>query len=313
MKKILITGGAGFIGSNLCNRLVEQGYNVVAIDNLITSSRKNITPLIEFPNFKFIKHDITLPFKSEQKKHLKDIDLIFHLACPTGVPNLLKLGEEMLLTSSLGTKNILDIALKEKARVVFTSTSEVYGDPLKSPQDEGYAGNVDPVGMRSTYEEGKRFAESLIALYVRKYNLDCRIVRVFNTYGPRMFMSDTRVIPNFIQHIKEKKKLPLHGNGSQKRTFCYIEDLINGLLIVAEKGKKGEVYNLGSDEEVSIFVLANMILSILDLKNGIKKIKRPDHDHSARMPDLQKMHSLKWLPKTSLDEGLRRTLQWYGL
>jgi nucleoside-diphosphate-sugar epimerase len=309
MKKIIITGGAGFIGSNLCRKLLDSGSYVIAIDNFITSSGQNLKHLKKYPNFKFLKHDIIKPFTKSQLILFKDVTHIFHLACPTGVPNLLPLGEEMLLTSSIGTKNILDLALKHKARVIFTSTSEVYGDPLKFPQDEGYTGNVNPVGPRSTYEEGKRFAESLCALYVRKYGLDCRVVRVFNTYGPNMSSKDKRVIPHFIESIKTNTKLPLHGDGSQKRTFCYVDDLVDGLILIAQKGKKGEVYNLGSDEEIAIKDLAIKIAKILNRKLEVKNVERPAHDHKRRMPDLSKVYNIGWRKKVSLDEGLKVTLE----
>jgi nucleoside-diphosphate-sugar epimerase len=316
MKKILVTGGAGFIGANLCKKLLDLGHKVIAVDNFITSSGNNITALKANPNFTFIKHDIVQPFpRSLLISHLSSLTSIYHLACPTGVPNLFPLGEEMLLTCSVGTKNVLDIAIKNKAKFLLTSSSEVYGDPEVFPQTEEYTGNVDQVGIRSTYEEGKRFSESLVALYVRKYNLDGKIVRIFNTYGPHMTLSDMRVIPNFISHIKQNKPLTIQGQGTQRRTFCYVDDLVKGFLIVMEKGKAGEAYNLGGEQEYTIKELAEMIINLCHpkqvLNDNFRYIPRPKHDHQARRPDLKKVKSLGWKQTTSLEQGLKQTLQWY--
>lgn len=314
MKTILVTGGAGFIGTNLCKKLLDQGHKVIAVDNFITSSGDNINELKKHPHFTFIRHDIIKPFPAKLMKQEVSIKEIFHLACPTGVPNLLPLGEEMLLTCSIGTRNVLELARVHKAKFLLTSSSEVYGDPEVFPQKETYTGNVDQISIRSTYEEGKRFSESLVALYVRKYKLDGKIVRIFNTYGPHMTMTDTRVIPNFINQIKKNKPLTVQGKGLQRRTFCYVTDLVDGFLTVIEKGTAGEAYNLGGDEEYTIKELAETIIKINgDPKIKISYIPRPGHDHQARRPELQKVKKLGWKQKIKLEEGLTKTLEWYGL
>lgn len=313
MKTVLVTGGAGFIGTNLCKKLLDNGFKVIAIDNFITSSGENRKELTANKNFTFIKHDITKPLPATIKQHEARIREIYHLACPTGVPNVTKLGEEMLLTCSVGTINVLEIARIHKAKLLFTSSSEVYGDPEVFPQSEDYTGNVDQIGIRSTYEEGKRFSESLVAMYVRKYKVDAKIVRIFNTYGPYMTLTDTRVIPNFIQQIKTNKPLTVQGKGTQRRTFCYVDDLVAGFLTVMEKGNAGEAYNLGGDREYTIKELAETIIKITDPKQKITYVPRPGHDHQARRPDLKKVKKLGWKQKIKLDEGLKKTLEWYGV
>ena len=214
----------------------------------------------------------------------------------------------MITTCSIGTKNILEIARKIGAKFLFTSSSEVYGDPLTFPQEEFYRGNVDTCGLRSPYEEGKRFSESLILMYVRKYNIDAKIVRVFNTYGPSMSPKDIRVIPNFLRQTSSGFPLTLHGDGNQKRTFCYVEDLIEGLILVIEKGEKGQVYNLGHDLEISIIDLARLVLKITGSKSPIQTVERPGHDHERRLPSLVKVKQLGWVPKIGLEEGLKTTI-----
>lgn len=312
MKTVLVTGGAGFIGTNLCQKLLAAGNKVIAVDNFITSSGVNLKELKKHPNFIFIKHDITksLPAKINQSQ----IKEIFHLACPTGVPNLTTLGEEMLLTCSVGTRNVLELARQHKSKFLLTSSSEVYGDPEIFPQTESYTGNVLPTGIRSTYEEGKRFAESMVSLYVRKYKIDAKIVRIFNTYGPHMTLTDTRVIPNFINQLKNNKPLPVQGKGSQRRTFCYVDDMVNGFLTVIEKGNPGEAYNVGGDQEYTIKELAETIIALsANPKIKISYTPRPDHDHQARKPALVKIKKLGWKQQIKLKEGLRKTLDWYGL
>ena len=323
MANILVTGGGGFIGINLCKKLLDRGDHVAAIDNFITSDEENSKPLLTHPNFTLIKHDITKPMENEWKMENK-VDSVYHLACPTGVPNVITLAEEMILTCSVGTKNVLDIAKEHNAKLIFTSSSEVYGDPEVFPQEEIYTGNVDPHGIRSPYEEGKRFSESLVTMYVRKYELDARIVRIFNTYGPHMSLHDTRVIPHFINQIKTGMPIAIYGNGSQTRTFCHVDDLVNGLLLAMDKGAAGEVYNLGSDEEITINDLAKLIIrhcekqsdeaiqSTNERADQIQYISNPIEDHHRRLPSLEKIKALGWRTQITLEEGLRRTLQWYG-
>lgn len=308
---ILVTGGAGCIGFNLCKILLEQDHKVIAIDNLITGSVENLKQLKHYPKFKFIPHDITKPFPKNFEFRLSNFEFMYHLACPTGVSNLARLGEEMLLTCSQGTKNILELARTHHAKLLFTSSSEVYGNPKSFPQTEEYTGNVDPTGFRSPYEEGKRFAESLVVAYVRKYNIDAKIVRIFNTYGPGMSNKDTRVIPQFLHQALSGKPLTVEGKGVQTRTFCYVDDLVEGLILVTQKGGKGEVYNLGSDKEMTVIELAKLVIRLTDSRSKIRFVPRPTHDHNRRHPDLTKIKKLGWEPKLSLEEGLKKTLELY--
>jgi nucleoside-diphosphate-sugar epimerase len=305
--RVLVTGGAGFIGFNLCKILMHKGHEVIALDNFITGTRTNIKKLKAYPHFSFFKHDIVKPLPSVLKQ--KKINQIYHLACPTGVDNLIPLAEEMILACSIGTKNILELAKLHKAKFLFTSSSEVYGDPLVSPQKESYTGNVDSIGTRSPYEEGKRFSESITAMYQRKFKLNTRIVRIFNTYGPTMSASDTRVIPRFLNQALNGKPLTVKGKGLQRRTFCYVDDLVAGILLVMEKGRSEEVYNIGSDKEISIIKLAKLILDITKSKSTISYVVRPTHDHEMRMPDLGKVKKLGWQAKINLRRGLVKTLE----
>lgn len=307
--RILVTGGAGFIGSNLCRRMLKQGHEVISVDNFITSSKQNLIDLLNKSRFHFYQLDITQDNFVNRLSQVEKIDQIYHLACPTGVPNIGPLAEEMLLTSSLGTRHVLELAKHHKAKFLFTSSSEVYGDPQISPQTEKYTGNVDPLGWRSPYEEGKRFTESLILMYVQKYRINAKIVRVFNTYGPLMSDKDSRVIPKLLRQAMLGKSLTIHGRGLQRRTFLYIDDLTSGLILVMEKGRRGQVYNIGSDVEISIIELAQVILSLTKTKSKIKFIKRPSHDPNMRLPSLSKITKLGWHPKVGLKEGLKKTIK----
>jgi len=210
----------------------------------------------------------------------------------------------------MGTKNVLEQVRKTKAKFLFTSSSEAYGDPQIFPQKEGYTGNVDPTGFRSPYEEGKRFSESLTLMYARKYNIDAKIVRVFNTYGPEMSNGDNRAIPIFLRQALKGEPITVHGKGLQTRTFCFVDDLVEGLITVMEKGTGGHVYNLGSNKEITITKLAELILRLSNSKSGLKFVKRPSHDHQSRLPNLEKIRKLGWSPKTDLKEGLVKTIQW---
>ncbi len=304
MKKVLVTGGAGLIGAYLCEKLLSQGHKVICVDNFITTSRENIKHLSVSPNFRLIEHDITLPLPSIFNPQSSNFNEIYHLACPTGVPNLTRLSLEMLKACSQGTENILELGLKNKSKFIFTSSSEVYGDPLVFPQKEDYTGNVDPTGIRSPYEEGKRFSESLIISFVRKYGLDAKIVRLFNTYGTKKF-DDTRVITRFIKEAKGNKPITVEGDGKQTRTFLHTNDLVNALLVINERGKKGEIYNAGSDTEISILELANLVKFVTGGKSKIKFVPRPSHDHTRRLPDLTKLKSLGWSQSVGIYEGLK--------
>lgn len=303
--KILVTGGAGLIGSHLCRKLLDLGHRVVAFDNLITGVRANIQPLLENKSFTFKKVDITTEEFFREISNFENFDEIYHLACPTGVPNLQTLGEEMLLTCSLGTENVLKLAQKTNAKVLFTSSSEVYGDPQVSPQDESYSGNVDPLGFRSTYEEGKRFSETLCMLYFKKLAVATKIVRLFNTYGPTK-SKDTRVISQFLNEALSGAPLVIYGTGLQTRTFCYVDDTIAALILVMESGKSGEVYNIGSDNEISISDLAKTICDVTSSKSKITFVSEPFPDHRDRKPDISKIKNLGWKQKIALDEGLKR-------
>lgn len=308
--KVLITGAAGFIGSNLAERLLDEGHLVVGVDNFITGSDINVERLLKNKNFCFVEANVSnlSPKQYNQLENYKFSE-VYHLACPTGVPNLGPLAEEMLEACSAGTKNILELSRKCKSNLLFTSSSEVYGDPEIFPQSEDYTGNVDQVGERSPYEEGKRFAESIISMYVRKYGLDGKVVRVFNTYGPNMSRSDQRVIPNFIRQIEQGKPLTIHGDGDQKRTFCYVDDLINGLRLVMEGGRKGAIYNIGSNDHTTILDLAKIMIKISGGNSQIIFKPRPTHDHQSRLPDLTRINLLGWYPKISLEEGIALTLK----
>lgn len=311
-KTVLVTGGAGFIGTNLCAKLLAQGKRVIALDNFITSTGENLQVHKDNPNFIFIKRDIIKPMLELFKDDIH-IDEIYHLACPTGVPNLITLAEEMLLTCSIGTRNVMELAIHHKAKVLLTSSSEAYGDPEVFPQKEEYSGNVSTTGVRSVYEEGKRFAESIVAMYVRKYKVNAKIVRIFNTYGPFMNLKESRVIPSMINQIMMGKPLTVQGNGSQNRTFCYVDDLVDGFITIMSKGKSGQVYNLGSDQQITIKELAKLFITITGLNLKIKYCKRPFHDHRGRLPSLKKAKALGWKPRTNLIKGIMKTLRWYGV
>jgi len=309
---VLITGGAGFIGSNLCRVLLTKGFTVYAVDNLITGHRKNIEPLLKSERFYFSQLDIT---ETRLVREFSDtqIDYVYHLACPTGVLNTKLLAEEMLQTCSIGTKNVLEVARSHNAKMVFTSSCEVYGQPEVFPQHEEYSGNVHPLGERSPYEEGKRFSESLIAMYVRKYNVEANIVRIFNTYGPGMSLEDTRVIPQFLKSISTDQEICIYGNGEQTRTFLYIDDLMNGLELVIEKGERGEIYNVGSHTPISMNELAKLMMRLTGRQNNVAHRPHFIEDHNNRLPAVEKIKRLAWHQTVSLEEGLRRMIGANGL
>jgi len=306
-KFILVTGGAGFIGSNLCKSLLKQGHNVIAVDNLITGNINNLKEIFDNKQFNFFHLDITEPLFTQVFKNIK-IEQIYHLACPTGVPNIKKYGEEMVLTCSLGTINVMEIAKLHQAKLLYTSSAEVYGQPERTPQDENYTGNVNPIGPRSPYEEGKRFSESVLKMYSDKYNMDVDIVRIFNTYGPGMSLSDQRVMPRFVNSIIKNKNFTIYGDGEQTRTFCYIDDLIHGLVLVMQEGNKGEIYNIGGDKQVSIKELALLMKQISGSQNEINYVPHFIEDHRHRQPSTEKVKKLGWQQKISLAEGLKKML-----
>lgn len=304
---VLITGGAGFVGSNLCRTLLGRGDMVYAVDNLVTGRRENIAPVLSDKNFRFFELDINNPhFFQVFKKY--PVQYIYHLACPTGVPNIDRLCEEMILTSSVGTRHVLELARLHHSKMLFTSSCEVYGQPQVFPQRESYSGNVDSVGPRSPYEEGKRFSEALIAMYVRKYGVMARIIRIFNTYGPGMSLSDHRVVPSFLRAVLAGEPLRVYGDGRQTRTHLYIDDLIKGILLAITVGKEGEIYNVGGVKQVTVKELAELLIRLTGHSAGISFQPHFIEDHQHRLPSVEKVEQLGWKQTVALEDGLQRML-----
>ncbi len=308
MKKVLITGAAGFIGSHLCDRFIKEGCYVIGIDNFLTGSPENLEHLLLNQNFEFIEHDIIEGLELEGQ-----LDLILHFACPASPVDYLNFPIETLMVDSVGTSHVLNLAKEKKARYVFASTSEVYGDPQIHPQPESYWGNVNPVGPRSVYDEAKRFSEALSMAYYREYGVDIRIIRIFNTYGPRMKLQDGRVVPNFIFQALKGIDLTVYGDGSQTRSFCYVDDLIDGIFSVAEKDEiKYRVLNLGNPDEFKIVDFARIIIEKTGSESKIIFKPLPPDDPQMRKPDIDRAHeSLQWSPKISLDEGIKSTIEFF--
>ena len=305
-KNILITGGAGFIGSHLSDYFVNHDYNVIVVDNLITGKMGNIKHLIKNKNFNFKRHDITKPIKFKTK-----IDYILHFASPASPIDYLKLPIQTLKVGALGTYICLGIALHHNARLLLASTSEVYGDPLIHPQPETYWGNVNPIGPRGVYDEAKRYAEAITMAYHRYHNVDIRIVRIFNTYGERMRLNDGRVVPNFVYQALKNKPLTIYGKGKQTRSFCYVSDLINGINKLLLSHITSPV-NIGNPFEMSIIDFAKKIKSLTNSKSKIVYKPLPENDPQVRKPDISiAKKKLKWEPKVSLEEGLKRTIDWF--
>jgi len=312
--KCLVTGGAGFIGSHLCDLLIAKGYEVVCIDNLITGSKNNISHLLANPGFHFLLHDITKPFPSKFKSHISNFKFIYHLASAASPPQYRKYAIETLLVNSVGTYHTLELARKADALYLLASTSEVYGNPLEHPQKESYFGNVNPVGLRSCYDEAKRFAEALTMEFIRKHKLKARIVRIFNTYGPRMQKDDGRVVSNFINQAIKNKPLTVYGDGTQTRSFCYVSDMVAGLIEAMEnKNMEGEIVNLGNPNELTIRQIGDLIVKISGSKSSIKYTpERLGDDPDRRKPDISKAKRiLGWMPKVSLDDGLAKTIDYF--
>lgn len=304
--KVLITGGAGFLGSHLCDFLLSKGYSVICLDNLITGNIANIQHLMDNSHFKFIEHDITESIRVEE-----DIDYVLHFASPASPVDYLKLPIETLKVGSLGTYEALDLAGEKSAKFLLASTSEVYGDPLVNPQKEDYWGNVNPIGPRSVYDEAKRFAEALTMAYHRKYGMNTKIARIFNTYGPRMRQDDGRVIPTFITQALTSQPLTVFGDGSQTRSFCYVSDLVDGIykLLLSDAN---EPVNLGSPQEMTVLELAQIILKVTGGKSKIVYKPLPEDDPKLRRPDIGRAQKvLQWSPKVTLDEGLKETIKWF--
>ena len=311
--KILITGAAGFLGSHLCEYLIKQGHSVIGMDNFITGSPDNIAHLAGNDNFSFIKHDV-----SEYIFIPERVDAVLHFASPAS-PNPASpysypsLPIQTMKAGALGTHNTLGVAKACKARFLLASTSEIYGDPLEHPQKETYWGHADPIGFRSVYDEAKRFAEALTMAYHRFHGLDTRIVRIFNTYGPRMRIDDGRVVPNFIQQALKKEPLTIYGDGSQTRSFCYVDDLIDGIYKLLLSDEHYPV-NLGNPDEISILEFANVINEFTENPAGIvyKKDKRLGDDPQRRQPDITRAKNLlNWYPLTDLKDGLAATIEYF--
>lgn len=305
-KTVLITGGAGFIGSHLCERFIGNGFRVIALDNLITGNLRNLDALRKEPRFEFLEHNI-----SNRIEIPGAIDYVMHFASPASPIDYLTHPIPTLKVGSLGTHNALGLTKVKNATFILASTSEVYGDPLVHPQPESYWGNVNPVGPRGVYDEAKRFAEAISMAYYHAHRLDVKIVRIFNTYGPRMRLNDGRAIPAFIDNALKGEPLPVFGDGSQTRSFCYVDDLVNGI----EKllfSKLNEPVNIGNPNEMTILQLANKLIEMTKTKSRIDYRPLPQDDPKVRKPDITKARTLLgWEPKVTLDEGLTKTLAYF--
>lgn len=304
--RILVTGGAGFIGSHLCTRLIQEGHEVICVDNLFTGNKENISHLLGNKKFEFIRHDIINPLYVE-------VDQIYNLACPASPVHYQYNSIKTAKTSFMGTLNMLGLAKRVHARILQASTSEVYGDPLEHPQRETYWGHVNPIGIRSCYDEGKRIAETLVMDYHRQNNVDVKIIRIFNTYGPKMAANDGRVVSNFIVQALNGEDIPVHGDGSQTRSFQYVDDLIDGMIkMMNSKNFTGPV-NLGNPGEFTILELAKKILEMIpESKSQIVYKELPKDDPTRRRPDITlAKEKLNWEPKILLDDGLKKTIEWF--
>ena len=306
MKTVLITGGSGFIGSHLCYFLLDKNFKIICVDNLITGKKNNVQRLLNNKNFKLIIHDV-----SDHMKIDENLDYVMHFASPASPVDYQKIPIQTLKVGSLGTYNTLGLALAKKAKYMLASTSEVYGDPLVNPQPETYWGNVNPVGPRGCYDEAKRFAEALTMAYHRIHNVDIRIVRIFNTYGPRMRKDDGRAVPNFINQALNNKPITVYGDGKQTRSFCYISDLIEGIYNVMMSKIKDPV-NLGNPKEHTILEFAEIIKELTKGESKIVFKDLPIDDPRVRCPDISKAKKeLGWEPKIGLEEGLQKTIEWF--
>jgi len=306
VSRYLITGGAGFIGSHLSERLLGSGHHVVCMDNLITGTKDNIAHLMKNPKFKFIEHDVS------QYIDLDDtVDFVLHLASPASPVDYLSHPIKTLKVGSLGTHNCLGVAKRHGAAFLMASTSEVYGDPLVNPQPETYWGNVNPIGPRGVYDEAKRFSEALTLAYHNKHGVDTKIARIFNTYGERMRLHDGRVVPNFIYEALKNEPLRVYGDGLQTRSFCYVSDLVDGIILLIGS-TLNEPVNLGNPVEMNILDFAKKIKQMTGSKSEIIFEKLPKDDPKVRRPDIKKAKDkLGWEPKVTLEEGLERTIRWF--
>jgi len=303
--RVLVTGGAGFLGSHLCDALLAEGYSVIAVDNLLTGRTSNLDHLRNDSRFEFRQLDINLPFACGK------IDYVFHFACPASPVDYMKHGIETLKVGSLGTLHALELAHKYGARYLTSSTSECYGDPLENPQKETYWGNVNPIGPRSVYDEAKRFSEALTMAYHRYHQLDTRIVRIFNTYGPRMQLNDGRVVPNFMKQALRGEDLTVFGDGSQTRSFCYVSDEVDGFIRLSKSNEHSPV-NIGNPTEFTILECAKRVLAVTGSRSAIRYEPLPQDDPKQRCPDITKARTLLgWEPKIDLETGLRMSLEYF--
>ena len=301
--RILVTGGAGFLGSHLCDRLLKDGHDVICLDNFFTGRKTNIAHLHGRPDFELVRHDVIDPFKFE-------VDQIYNLACPASPPHYQYNAIKTVKTSVMGAINCLGLAKRTRARVFQASTSEVYGDPAVHPQPESYWGNVNPIGIRSCYDEGKRVAETLFMDYHRQNGVDIRIVRIFNTYGPRMHPNDGRVVSNFIVQALKGEDITIYGDGTQTRSFCYVDDLIEGFVRLMNQNAVTGPINIGNPGEFTMLQLAELTLKLVGGKSKIVYRPLPGDDPKQRQPDitLAKKHLGNWEPTVPLEEGLKRTI-----
>ena len=306
MNRVLVTGGAGFLGSHLCERLLDEGNDVICVDNLFTGSKDNIRHLLGNPYFEFIRHDVTEPLYVE-------VDQIYNLACPASPPYYQYNPIKTAKTSVYGAMNMLGLAKRTHARILQASTSEVYGDPEVHPQPESYRGNVNPIGIRSCYDEGKRMAETLFFDYHRQHNVDIKVIRIFNTYGPRMNPDDGRVVSNFIVQALKGENITIYGDGSQTRSFCYVDDLIEGMIRMmnSRDGFTGPV-NLGNPGEFTMRQLADMVIELTGSKSKLVYMPLPSDDPTQRKPviDLARKE-LSWQPTIKLEDGLKKTIEYF--
>ena len=302
---IVITGGSGFVGSYLCEKLINDGHKIIVIDNLLTGSTENINNLMKNENFSFIEHDVQNHIEIENK-----VDYVLHFASAASPKAYTEHPVNTLKAGSVGTINTLGLAKKHDAEYLLASTSEVYGDPLISPQTEEYWGNVNPNGERSMYDEAKRFAEAAVATYSRSYDLKTKIVRIFNTYGPRMQLNDGRVVTNFIVQALKNENITIYGDGSQTRSFSYVEDTVAGIISLMNSSEY-DVFNIGNPNEMTVGQLAEKIIELTDSTSEIKYLELPNDDPKQRKPDITKAKTkLNWEPKVNLEDGLTKTIKW---
>ena len=302
---IVITGGSGFVGSYLCEKLINDGHEIIVVDNLLTGSTENINHLMHNENFSFIEHDVQNHIEIENK-----VDYVLHFASAASPKAYTEHPVNTLKAGSVGTINTLGLAKKHDAEYLLASTSEVYGDPLISPQTEEYWGNVNPNGERSMYDEAKRFAEAAVATYSRSYDLKTKIVRIFNTYGPRMQLNDGRVVTNFIVQALRNENITIYGDGSQTRSFSYVEDTVAGIISLMNSSEY-DVFNIGNPNEMTVGQLAEKIVELTDSTSEIKYLELPNDDPKQRKPDITKAKTkLNWEPKVNLEDGLTKTIKW---